>query len=182
MAERRSFDRTAMPHLDAVFRAALVLCGNWSVAEDLVQTTFLKAWERFDSFQPGTNCKPWLMTILRNTWIDELRRRKVAGPGASIETDVPEPPRPEPTAWTDATDLLENFGDPEIIRALAALSDQQRLTLYLVDVEGLSHDEIAAITGVPGGTVKSRSGRARAVLREKLAGLARDRGLLKRQP
>jgi len=179
MAERRRFEEVAMPHLDLIFRAAMALCGQRAAAEDLVQTTFLKAWERFDSFRPGTNCRPWLMTILRNTWIDELRRRRAAGPRVAIEGELPAPPPPE---RTDAADLLENFGDPEIIRALAGLPEEQRLTLFLVDVERLSHDEVAEITRVPVGTVKRRSGRARAVLREKLADLARDRGLVKRKP
>ena len=182
MADRRSFEQIAMPHLDAVFRAAMVLCGRAALAEDLAQTTFLKAWQRFDTFQPGTKCKTWLMTILRNTWFDELRHRRVTGPGVSIENDLPEPPQPPRTAWTDASDLLENFGDQEIIRALADLPEQQRLALFLVDVEGLSHEEVAEITGTAVGTVKSRSSRARAALRDKLSDLARDRGLVGRRP
>ncbi len=71
-----TFEEIALPYLNAVYRAAVALCGRRQEADDLVQDTFLKAFERFELFQPGTNCKAWLLQILRNTWIDRLRRKK----------------------------------------------------------------------------------------------------------
>ena len=172
-----------MPHLDVAFRAAYALCGRAEQAEDLVQTAFVKALERFDSFQMGTNSKAWLLRILRNTWIDGLRHRRVVGPQVSVdEISLAEPAQPEPTVWSNAEDILENFADEDVIRALKGLSDEHRLTLFLVDVEQLSHDEVAKIMDVAIGTVKSRSSRARAALRQKLLAHAKDLGLVERMP
>ena len=183
MADKRDFEPIAMPHLDAVYRAAVALCRRGPEAEDLVQVTYAKALERFGSFQAGTNCKAWLLQILRNTWIDELRHRKVAGPTVSMEESQPavaDPPHAGETTWTDAASVLENFADDDVRRALGELPDDQRLTLFLVDVEGLSQEEVAAITGVAPGTVKSRTSRARESLKRKLADYARDLGFSER--
>jgi len=166
-----------MPYLDAVYRTAYALCGQRHMAEDLTHATFLKALEHFGSFRVNTNCKAWLLRILRNTWVDHLRRAKTAGPQVQLdETLIAETPRQDQTSWSNAKDLLENFSDAEIIDALARLAEEQRLTLYLVDVEGLSHEEVAEITGVAVGTVKSRSSRARATLKTCLAAHAKEMG------
>ena len=166
-----------MPHLNAVLRTALAICGSMDRAEDLTQTAFTKALQSFGSFKTGTNCKAWLLRILRNTWLDEMRHRKVAGPEITIDEQlVAQPPEPEPTTWSDAADLLENFSDEDVIGALAELSEDKRLTLYLVDVERLGQEEVAEILGVAVGTVKSRASRARNTLRHRLAAHARDLG------
>ena len=72
---------------------------------------------------------------MRNTWIDELRHRRVVGPQVSVD-DLPlaEPAQGEPTVWSDASDVLENFEDERVIEALKELPDEQRLTLFLVDL------------------------------------------------
>lgn len=179
MADRKLFENLALPHLDALYRAAFGLCGRRARAEDLVQATCLKAFERFDSFKPGSNCKAWLLRILRNTWIDELRHIKVVGTQLELQEHLlADKPAEAPAAWSDVEELLEleHFADPEVIRALGELPEDQRLTLLLVDVEQLSHDEAADVLDVPTGTVKSRASRARAAMREKLAEFARDRG------
>ena len=183
MADRNEFEHIAMPHLDAVLRPAVALCGREENARDLVQTTYLKACQRFESFRPGTNCRAWLMTVLRNTWIDEVRHRKVAGPQVSLEEELIVEPTPvEEPVWSDADDVLENFEDEQVVRALAELPEQHRLTLYLADVEELSQEEIAEITGVAVGTVKSRTSRAHAILKETLLAHATDLGLVRRDP
>ena len=167
-----------MVHLDGVLRAALALCGDSDRAEDLVQETYLKALGRFDSFRPGTNCKAWLVRILRNAWIDRLRHRKVAGAEVSLDESAlagPDDEIPEP--WTGADEVLDMFGDEQVIAALQTLSDDQRLALVLVDVEGMAHEDVAEILGVAAGTVKSRTSRARAKLRTLLRQHAHDLGL-----
>ncbi len=157
------------------------MCRQEEEARDLVQRTYLKAFERFESFRPDTNCKAWLMKILRNSWIDEMRHRKVAGPQVQLdESLVAEPAPVEKPVWSDAGEVLENFGDEHVVRALAELPEQHRLTLFLADVEEFSQEEIAEITGVAVGTVKSRTSRARAILREKLLAHAKDLGLVGR--
>jgi len=174
-AER--FEQFALPNLDNVYRAAVALCGRSNEAEDLTQTTFMKALERFDTFEPGTNCKAWLFQILRNTWIDQLRRRRVAGRVVPLDEElVAEENGVEATVWSNAEDLLENFTDEQIIRALKQLPDDQRLTLFLVDVEQLSQQEVAEITGVAVGAVKSRTSRARSELKRRLTSYAADLG------
>jgi RNA polymerase sigma-70 factor (ECF subfamily) len=167
-----------MPYLDAVYRAAFALTGRKEMAEDLTQATFLKALKNFGKFRAGTNCRAWLLTILRNTWYDQLRHKKIAGPTAAIdEMEIAEKPHREETTWTDAKDLIENFSDEQIIAALAELDEDKRLTLYLTDVEQLSHKEVAEITGVAEGTVKSRASRARKQLKMKLDAYAKQMGL-----
>jgi len=179
MADRKDFESIALPHLDVVFRAAVALCGRKEQAEDLAQTTFMKALRRFDSLRPGSDCRSWLLSILRNTWIDELRHRKVVGAELPIQEGAVAQPQPTAeTNWTDAWDLLENFGDEKIIQALGALSPEQRLTLYLVDVEQLSQADAAEVLGVAVGTVKSRASRAAAKLAGLLADHAKDLGLI----
>lgn len=173
----KRFNEVVMPHLDAVYRAAVALSGRTSQADDLTQTTMLKALETLDSFAEGTNCKAWLLRILRNTWIDVLRRRKTAGTAIPIdESLLAAPEDPAATEWSNPHDLLENFSDEEVIETLTELPDDQRLALYLVDVELLDHREVADMLGVPVGTIKSRTSRARAILRKKLQAKAKDLG------
>lgn len=176
------FEKQAMPHLDSVYRAAVALCGRVHQAEELVQTTYVKALGRFDTFRRGSDCRAWLMQILRNTWIDTLRHNRIVGHTVSADQiDLPQPTRPTETTWSDPNDLLENFADQQIIRALAELPPDQRLALFLADVEQCDHNHIAEITGVAVGTVKSRTSRARAALKTKLADHAKNLGLTGRK-
>ncbi len=177
MTLRSRFEKTACVHIDAVYRAARALCGSKEMADDLVQTTFLKAFGNFGSFKTNTNCKAWLMRILRNTWIDRLRRQKTAGQHLPLDEELIEhKPGGIETVWSDPQDLLENFSDEQVIKALASLADDQRLTLFLIDVEGFSQEDVAKITGVAVGTVKSRTSRARTALRGHLASYAEEMG------
>ncbi len=177
MSLRSEFEKIAMVHIDAVYRAARALCGAKETSDDLVQATFLKAFENFGSFKSNTNCRAWLMRILRNTWIDRLRRKKTAGTHLPLDAELVDPKAADiETVWSNPQDLLENFSDEQIIKALTRLADDQRLTLYLVDVEGLSQEDVAKITGVAVGTVKSRTSRARGALKESLACYAREMG------
>ncbi len=177
-----TFEKVALPHLDAVFRAAFALCSQRHEAEDLVQTTFVKALEKFDSFEQGTGCKSWLLRILRNTWIDNLRHMKIVGVSVSIQdVKIADKPGSEDITWSDARDILEAFSDDQVINALGELPDEQRLALFLADVEQLGHQEIAKIMDVPVGTIKSRTSRARATIKEKLMAHAKDLGLMGRK-
>ncbi len=181
MADRDKFESIALGYMDGIYRAAVALCGRAEDAQDLVQATYLKALERFESFQPGTNCRAWLLRILRNTWIDQLRHMKVAGPELPIEENLlPAPAQQQETVFSDADEILENFSDEQVIKALGELSEEQRFALFLVDVEDFSHEEVAEIMDVATGTVKSRTSRARAALRQKLLGHARRLGFMGR--
>ncbi len=162
--------------MDAVYRAAMAMSGDRSVADDLVQAAFLKAWQRFDRFEPGSNCRAWLLRILRNTWIDRLRQRRpvdLMGPEgldhAAAPPDVPDPPAPQ-----DRQGWLERLDDELLVRALGELPEQWRLALFLVDVEGYSQQEAAEVLEVAVGTVKSRTSRARGLLRRRLEEFGRN--------
>ncbi|NQV31764.1 MAG: sigma-70 family RNA polymerase sigma factor [Phycisphaeraceae bacterium] len=174
MGLNEDFEQIAMTHLTAVYKAAVAVCGNKDVAEDIAQTTLLKAYERFDSFEKGTNCKAWLLSILRNTWIDHLRSQKRKPDQRPLEEDLEAKDGPDETVWSNADDLLNNFSDERVIWALQRLPDEQRLTLFLIDVEQLSQEEVAEITGVAVGTVKSRASRARSALKMSLAAYAKE--------
>ena len=177
--DAETFENIALRYLDVVYRAAVAVCGQRQEADDLVQDTFLKAFEHFGSFQRGTNCKAWLLQILRNTWIDRLRRKKISGHALPLEEQIiAERSHDNEIVWSNAEDLIENFSDEQVIRALNELPEDQRLTLFLIDVEQLSQKEVAQITRVAAGTVKSRTSRGRAVLKGKLASYAKEMGLL----
>jgi RNA polymerase sigma-70 factor (ECF subfamily) len=117
------------------------------------------------------------LTILRHNWIDEIRHKKFSGHSAQLDENMAEAPSAcETTTWTNAEDLLENFSDEEIIRALSQLPDDQRLTLFLVDVEQYSQEDVAQITDVAVGTVKSRTSRARTALKWQLEQYSKEMG------
>src|SRR3990172_1349264 len=87
--KRAAFEREALVHLDALYRVALRLTGNQPDADDLVQETMLKAYRAWDQYQQGTNAKGWLLTILRNSFINEYRRR--ARHPETVDMDTLEP-------------------------------------------------------------------------------------------
>jgi RNA polymerase sigma-70 factor (ECF subfamily) len=153
----------AAPFLRAFART---LCHDAEHAEDLAQETLLKAWQRHDQFQAGTNLRAWLATILRNRYYSLGRRRKWhADYDGEIERTLVAPDDQE------ASVELE-----DVRRALAMLPDFQREALILVGAGGMSYEEVAQIVGCPLGTVKSRVRRARDELQAILAGRLATRG------
>ena len=176
MTDKHEFESIAMPYMGAMYKFAYALCGNKDNAEDLVQETFLKAFEKFKSFDEGSNCRAWLAAIMRNKWIDQLRHNQVAGPRLSLEDDIAAEPAKNEMEWSDYCDFLEKFSDEHVIKALLRLGEEQRTTLFLIDVEQLSQDDVAQIMGIVVGTVKSRTSRARAALKNELIGYAKEMG------
>ena len=146
----------AIPSLRAF---AISLSGSVNSADDLVQETVMRAMTHIDSFTPGTNMSAWLLTILRNLFRSQYRkrRREVEDPDGSYLASLKMPP--------------EQFGRlefKELIEALAKLPYVQREALLLVAASGFSYDEAAAICEVAVGTIKSRVSRARQLLAELL--------------
>jgi RNA polymerase sigma-70 factor, ECF subfamily len=144
----------AIPNLRAF---AVSLTGDHHLANDLVQETLLKAWTHREKFEPGTNLRAWLFTILRNSYFSEFRkrRREVQDVDGEAAARLSTPP-----AQHGHLDL-EDFK-----RALAQLSSDHREALLLVGAEGFSYEEAAEICGCAIGTVKSRVNRARVRLAE----------------
>ncbi len=179
MDQEEQFRASVLAQLEAVYRAAVALCDQTAQADDLVQMTYFKALQKSDSFARGSNIKAWLLRILRNSWIDELRRRQTTGPLVSIEPELLEVAVEDDAPASD--DWLEQFSDEQVIRALQALPEPMRMAVYCRDVEALSQEEIAEIMDVAVGTVKSRVSRGRALLREQLAEYARDLGFTEKR-
>jgi RNA polymerase sigma-70 factor (ECF subfamily) len=155
------FEVEVLPHLRSLFGAAYRMTGNAHDAEDLVQETFLRAYRGFDRFEPGSNARAWLHTILQRVRTDAARRRQRRPLTTPLEGEGP--------AIAPAQDALAS-GREDLERALQALPEVFRTAVVLRDVQELSYAEIAAAIGVPVGTVMSRIHRGRALLREALAG------------
>jgi RNA polymerase sigma-70 factor (ECF subfamily) len=146
-----------LPHLRAVARA---LSGHRDRADDLVNDTVLKALSAEAQFQAGTNLKAWLMTILRNHYINGLRRNKI-----EVETigEIPEGALPTAPNQEHVVEVSE------VGAALQLMSIEHREILVLVSAAGLSYEEAADICGCAVGTIKSRLNRARGELKRVLA-------------
>jgi RNA polymerase sigma-70 factor (ECF subfamily) len=146
-----------LPHLRAVARS---LTGHRDRADDLVNDTILKALSAESQFQIGTNLKAWLMTILRNHYINGLRRSRI-----EVETTGEIPDSALPTAPNQEYVVEVN----EVGIALQKMSVEHREILVLVSAAGLSYDEAAEVCGCAVGTIKSRLNRARGELRHALS-------------
>lgn len=171
-----TFELEALPHLDTVYRVALRLSGDPVQAEDLVQETMLKAYRAWDQYRLGTNVRAWLLTILRNETFMLHRRRKRARD--ALESRQIEGVTVFQSGWADPENhFLHQLVADDVIHAIDALPAEFREAVVLRHVEDLSYEEIAQVTGVQIGTVKSRLFRGRRLLKRRL----RDYVLRQRQ-
>jgi RNA polymerase sigma-70 factor (ECF subfamily) len=177
------FEAAAVPFVDALYNTALRMTRNPQDAEDLVQETYLKAYKYYDKFTEGTNFKAWLFRILKNTFINNYRKRQQEPPQNAFDEieDVFESqvsleggsiPNPE-------EDALENVLDEDVQRALDALPDEYRMVVILADLEDFSYQEIADILEIPVGTVMSRLYRARRRLEAEMLRYAQEHGYIR---
>jgi RNA polymerase sigma-70 factor, ECF subfamily len=168
---RAAFEAEALASIDSLYRTALRLTRSPADAEDLVQDTYLKAFRAADSFEPGTNLRAWLFTILHNTARNRARDR--ARDNVTVDSETVD----------QAADLLTSGGDadatpeallmrdtltPELQAAIDALPEAFREAVWLRDVEEFSYAEIAAMLHIPAGTVMSRISRGRRMLFDRL--------------
>lgn len=177
---RASFEREALVHLDALYRVAQRLTGDPSDADDLVQETMLKAFRAWDQYEPGTNAKGWLLTILRHAFINEYRRRRRRPEAVDVSALEQFAVLSEAQEDDPQGAFFDRIVDDEVLQAIDELPEAFRETLVLSDVEGLSYQEIASVLEVPVGTVKSRLFRARQMLQSKLYEYAVEMGYIKR--
>jgi RNA polymerase sigma-70 factor, ECF subfamily len=159
----RSFEDVVLPHLDAAFNYARWLTKNDADAEDVVQDAYLRALRFFSSLR-GEDARAWLLTIVRNTWYGRFPRR--AGSAVMTVADGEEDHRADASLDPEAQ-MIQQQTVEQVRRALETLPADFREVLVLRELEGLSYKEIAAIIGIPLGTVMSRLARAR----ERLAGV-----------
>lgn len=177
----REFVEQALPYTDQLYAAAMRLAKNPSDAADLVQETFLKAYQAFHQYEQGTNLKAWLYRILTNTYINLYRKRSREGFQSALddleEWQVGGAESLTQTATRSAeAEAIDRMPASVVKDALHSLQEEFRMAVYFADVEGLSYQEIAGIMETPVGTVMSRLYRGRKLLREKLADYALSQG------
>jgi RNA polymerase sigma-70 factor (ECF subfamily) len=177
------FRRVALAHLDQVYATALYLVRDPHDAADLAQETFLRAYRFFYRFEPGTNCRAWLMTILhnlhRNRYRDERRR------GSTVDIDAG-PTAAEARGAADPVDdpeevLVGRLVSDEVRTALESLPEEFRQAVVLVDLQDLRYEEAAEVLGCPIGTIRSRLSRGRRLLAERLREYAIQNGYVRRR-
>jgi len=161
----RTFELTMWPHMRAAYNLARWLVRNDHDAEDIVQESFLKAYRAQESFR-GSEAKTWMLSIVRNTAIDFLRRYKssptttLSEPGYEPKDESPDPEHV----------LLQQTRRDQVRQAISHLEPEFREPIVLREIEGMSYKEIAAVLEIPMGTVMSRLSRARNLLLVELGG------------
>ena len=157
-----AFEGEVLPHADRLFRLAMWFLRNRADAEDVVQDTMMQALKSFHRFQPGTNCRAWLTTILQH--IVSNRRRTA---GRSIVVDDPEDRIAQTVAFVPP--VPQELTDGRVLASLRRLPTMFQEVILLCDVEDFSYKEAAEALAIPIGTVMSRLHRGRAQLRVELA-------------
>lgn len=173
----KEFEEQVLAHMDMLHAVALRLTRNSADAEDLTQNTLVKALRFHDRFKEGTFIKAWLLTILRNTFINEYRKRS----RTPLSVELTGAEAAEPTAFpAGEQERLRNMMellDDEVRQAVEELPDDFRNAVIMADLEERSYKEIAEFMGCPIGTVMSRLYRGRKILREKLSNYAHSVGV-----
>jgi RNA polymerase sigma-70 factor, ECF subfamily len=163
----KSEDTNLLSYMDGLYRYALVVTRNTATAADLVQETYLRAFATRQPLRPDGNAKGWLLTILRNIWLNQVRRTRTAREVIGLDPG-------------DLDGVIEKSPDPHALcvrkneservrRAIDHLSRDFREIIILREYDGLSYQEIADLLECPKGTVMSRLARARARLRNLLS-------------
>ncbi|WP_295808284.1 RNA polymerase sigma factor [uncultured Nitratireductor sp.] len=159
---KSSFADDIVDLLPNLRRYAFVLCRSLDLADDLVQQTCEKAFASRGSYAQGTNLSAWLLRIMRNAWIDRVRRDKTRGESVDIVD------RPDAIFTDGAHDTENHLLLGNVANALQELPEDQREIIMMICVEELSYKEAASTLGIPIGTVMSRLARARTSLAGKL--------------
>jgi RNA polymerase sigma-70 factor (ECF subfamily) len=179
------FQEEMLPHLDSMYNFAFRLTLNEDDAKDLVQDTYLKAFRFINSFEKGTNAKAWLFRILKNSFINDFRKKsrepskvdyqevETFYNSEEFDTEI------EATSDLRSEAVQDLIGD-EVATAINSLEVDFRIAIILCDIEGFTYEEMAKILDIPIGTVRSRLHRARGLLKEKLSEYAKKMGYLQK--
>jgi RNA polymerase sigma-70 factor, ECF subfamily len=159
------FERLLENAIPRLRRYARALTRNAAAADDLVQNSLIRALEKRHLWQPGTNLRAWLFTILHNQHVNDFRRALRASALAAIDEEEP--------VWKIEPQVDGSLELRDLERALGMLREEQRAVVLLIGLEGLQYGEVADILGVPIGTVRSRLSRARSTLRQLMDGGSR---------
>jgi RNA polymerase sigma-70 factor, ECF subfamily len=176
--KRRQLEGEALPLMDLVYSVARRMVGDEAKAEDLVQETYLRAFRSVDQYKLGTNCKAWLLTILRSVYIDASRHVQArGGTHEQLPADIFAMPERtdlpiDPARFMSILDLMV---DDDIRDAMLQLPDLYREAFVMVVIAELPYKEAATVLAVQEGTVKSRVFRACQMLKQRLWNYAVDR-------
>lgn len=184
-----SWDFTSgqLPYRDQLYKTALRMTRSVEEAEDILQETYLKAFHHYDRFEEGTNLKAWLFRIMKNTYINSYRKRKLQ----PLHLEFDELQEGFESTLLDQghvadtspeTDLLNGLLDAEVRDALLGLPHDYKMAVLLVDIHGLSYQETADVLAVPVGTVMSRLYRGRKKLERSLLSFGRRYNYLDSAP
>ena len=173
------FEKEFLPHIHSIYNFAYRITFDEDDAKDLVQETFLKSFRFIDSFHKGTNAKAWLFRILKNSFINEFRKKNKE-PVKIDYQEVESFYNSDEVNYMIASNLqveaIEEMIGDEVSIALNSLEVDFRTVIILCDLEGFSYEEMALILDIPIGTVRSRLHRARKLLRDKLKKYAGSMG------
>jgi RNA polymerase sigma-70 factor (ECF subfamily) len=179
------FQEEMLPHLDSMYNFAFRLTLDEDDAKDLVQDTYLKAFRFINSFEKGTNAKAWLFRILKNSFINDFRKKsrepskvdyqevETFYNSEEFDTEI------EATSDLRSEAVQDLIGD-EVATAINSLEVDFRIAIILCDIEGFTYEEMSKILDIPIGTVRSRLHRARGLLKEKLSEYAKKMGYLQK--
>lgn len=179
LEKNRIFDQEFLPHLDSMYNFAYRLTFDEDDSKDLVQDTYLKAYRFITSFQQGTNSKAWLYRILKNSFINDFRKKSKQPAKVDyheVENFYNSEDVDESITVDLRVDAIKDMIGDEISIALNSLAVDFRTVIILCDLEGFTYEEMAKILDIPIGTVRSRLHRARNLLKEKLQVYASSMG------
>jgi RNA polymerase sigma factor (sigma-70 family) len=175
----RQYEKEFMHLLSPLYNFAYRLTLDEDDANDLVQDTYLKAYRFFESYEQGTNAKAWLFRILKNSFINDYRKKSKEPNKVDyqeVETYYNSDDVNEPITSDLRIDSVRDLIGDEVASALNSLDVDFRTIIVLCDIEGFSYEEMAKILDIPIGTVRSRLHRARTILKENLRSYAHSMG------
>ena len=172
----RVFEELALPLLDDLYRLACRLEGDPHDAQDLVQDALLTGFRKFHQLRDPRAFRAWISSILRNTHLNRRSSTVQKLPSVPFSEHALGPPEGPSAHYEPERRLLARRLSQELRRALDRLPEDQRIAVFLIDMQGFRYGDAAEVLGVPPGTVASRVARARAALRGFLEHVARERG------
>jgi RNA polymerase sigma-70 factor (ECF subfamily) len=179
--KQKKFENETVPHQDALYNYALKIARNADDAQDLLQETYYKAFKNYHQFENGTNSKAWMFMILKNTFINNYRKLKREPAKLDYDEieDIYENIKSDQAKDNNLDlDFYNDLLDDELSAALSKIPSKMKEVFLLCDLEGYTYEEIAEITDIPIGTVRSRLHRARKLLQDELFGYAKVNGYL----
>ena len=179
LKKQEDFNDEIIPHLDALYNFGLRLTADPNDTEDLVQDTIVKAYRFFSSYEKGTNAKAWLFRILKNSYINNYRKKSKKPSEVDYDevASFYESIRAERTETSDLEDkMFRDLIDDDLSKALNSIPEDFRTVVLLCDVEDFTYEEIANMLDVPIGTIRSRLHRGRNLLKAQLMDYAEKRG------